>query len=205
MSMTTQIYLASQSPRRSDLLKQIGIDFQLLSLRADPRRLPDIDETPLSTEMPADYVQRICQAKARAGWESLLYRKLPHMPVLSADTTVTLDHKIIGKPRDRAEAAATLRLLSGRKHQVLSAVAVVLGERLQVRLSTTDVTFATLTEERIQHYLNNNEAHDKAGAYGIQGSAAAFVQHIEGSYSGVVGLPLFETAELLQSFGYPAP
>ena len=205
MTITAQIYLASQSPRRSELLKQIGINFQLLTVRADPRRLPDVDETPLPAEMPVEYVQRICQAKARAGWDSLLYRNLPQFPVLSADTSVTLDHKIIGKPRDRAEAAATLRLLSGRKHQVLSAVAVILGERLQLRLSTTDVTFATLSEERIQRYLNSNEAHDKAGAYGIQGLAAAFVQHIDGSYSGVVGLPLYETAELLQSFGYPAP
>ena len=205
MTITPQIYLASQSPRRSELLKQIGINFELLSLRADPRRIPDVDETALPAEMPVEYVQRICLSKARAGWDSLLYRKLPQFPVLSADTTVTLDHKIIGKPRDRTEAAATLRLLSGRKHQVMSAVAVMLGERLQLRMSTTEVTFVTLSEERIQRYLNSEEAQDKAGAYGIQGLAAAFVQHIDGSYSRVVGLPLYETADLLQSFGYPAP
>lgn len=205
MSTTPQIYLASQSPRRSDLLKQIGINFEILSLRADPRRLPDVDETPLPAETPADYVQRICQAKARAGWESLLYRKLPQFPVLGADTTVTLDHKIIGKPRDRAEAAATLRLLAGRTHQVLSAVAMCRGERLEMRLSRSEVTFGPLSEARIQHYLLGNEAHDKAGAYGIQGIAGAFVQRLEGSYSGVMGLPLYETTEILHSFGYPAP
>jgi len=205
MTMQPQIYLASQSPRRRDLLKQIGIRFQILLMRDDPRRLPDIDETPLQVEMPADYVQRICQAKAHAAWSSLLHRNLPKFPVLSADTTVTVDSKIIGKPRDRADAASMLRLLSGRTHKVLSAVAVILEERLEMRLSTTAVTFATLSEERIQHYLNSDEAHDKAGAYGIQGTAGAFVQRIEGSYSGVVGLPLYETTELLQSFGYPAP
>lgn len=205
MTMQPQIYLASQSPRRRDLLKQIGIRFQILLMRDDPRRLPDIDESPLQVEMPADYVQRICQAKAHAAWNSVLHRNLPKFPVLSADTTVTVDRKIIGKPRDRADATAMLHLLSGRKHQVLSAVAVMLDERLEMRLSTTEVTFATLSDERIQHYLNSDEAHDKAGAYGIQGIAGAFVQRIEGSYSGVVGLPLYETTELLQSFGYPAP
>ena len=205
MIMQPQIYLASQSPRRRDLLKQIGVSFQVLLMRDDPRRLPDIDETPLQVERPADYVQRVCRAKARAGWDSLLHRNLPKLPVLSADTIVTLDNKIIGKPRDRADAASMLRLLSGRKHKVLSAVAVMLEEHLEMRLSATDVTFATLSEERIQHYLLSDEAHDKAGAYGIQGIAGAFVQSIEGSYSGVVGLPLYETVELLQSFGYPAP
>ncbi len=205
MTMQPLIYLASQSPRRRDLLKQIGIHFQVLLLRDDPRRLPDIDETPLQIEMPADYVQRICRAKAHAGWNSLLHRKLPKLPVLSADTTVSLDKKIIGKPRDRADAVAMLHFLSGRTHQVLSAVAIILEERLEMRLSTTDVTFAILSEARIQHYLNSDEAYDKAGAYGIQGIAGAFVQRIEGSYSGVVGLPLYETTELLQSFGYPAP
>ena len=174
-------------------------------MRNDPRRLSDVDETPLQLEMPADYVQRICKAKARTGWHSLLSRDLPKLPVLSADTIVTLDNKIIGKPRDRADAAAMLRLLSGRKHRVLSAVALILDERLEMRLSTTDVTFSTLSEEGIQRYLLSDEAHDKAGAYGIQGIGGAFVQRIEGSYSGVVGLPLYETVELLQSFGYNAP
>lgn len=199
------IYLASQSPRRRELLKQIGISFQILLLRDDPRRIRDVDEAPHANETPADYVQRICEAKCEAAWNSLLYRNLPRHPVLCADTTVTLDNQIIGKPRDQADAAATLRLLSGRKHQVLSAVAVTSGERSEMRLSTTEVTFASLSEERIHRYLLSAEAHDKAGAYGIQGLAGAFVQRIEGSYSGVMGLPLYETTEILHSFGYPAP
>ncbi|HEY6095722.1 MAG TPA: Maf family protein [Gallionellaceae bacterium] len=205
MSKQPYIYLASQSPRRRDLLKQIGVNFQLLLMRADPRRLPDVDETPLPDETAQDYVQRICKAKAEAGWDSLLHRNLPQMPVLSADTTVTLDNHILGKPRDRAEAAAMLRQLSGRSHQVLTAVAMVQDTHFQMRVSSSEVRFAALSEERIQRYVHSDEAHDKAGAYGIQGIAGAFVEHLSGSYSGVMGLPLFETTELLHSFGYPAP
>ena len=205
MKIQPYIYLASQSPRRRDLLKQIGINFQILLLRDQPRRISDVDETPLPNEIATDYVQRICRAKALAAWNSVLFRNLPQAPVLAADTIVALDNIIIGKPRDRKDAAVILRLLSGRKHQVFSAVAVILHERIELRLSTTEVTFVELSDERIQRYILSNEALDKAGAYGIQGIAGAFVQRIEGSYSGVVGLPLFETAELLQSFGYPAP
>lgn len=205
MTMQPLIYLASQSPRRRELLKQIGISFRTLLLRDDPRRIPDVDETPHPDESPVDYVQRVCRAKGDAAWEALHHRNLPRHPVLSADTTVTLDNKIIGKPRDHSEAADTLRLLSGRTHQVLSAVAITSGERTELRLSTTAVTFGTLSEERIHRYLLSSESHDKAGAYGIQGLAGAFVQRIEGSYSGVMGLPLYETTELLHSFGYPAP
>ncbi len=201
----TFIYLASQSPRRSELLLQIGVNFKLLLLNDDPRNIPDVDETPQASETPADYVKRICLAKAEAAWESLLYRKLPQAPLLAADTTVVLDDKILGKPQNSADAAATLRLLSGRQHQVYSAVALKLNERLEIRLSTTAVNFVPLSEERIQRYVLSGESQDKAGAYGIQGMAAAFVQRIEGSYSGVVGLPLFETVQILNSFGYPAP
>lgn len=199
------IYLASQSPRRRELLKQIGVNFEMLLLRNDPRRNTSVDETPLPGELPTDYVQRICRAKAEVAWETLLFRNLPPFPVLTADTTVVLDNKIIGKPNNREEAAFILRDLSGRQHQVLSAVALAFEERLELRLNTTSVTFAPLEEERIRRYLLTNESHDKAGAYGIQGQAAAFIQRIEGSYSSVMGLPLFETVELLRSFGYPAP
>lgn len=198
------IYLASQSPRRSDLLKQIDINFQLLLLRDDPRNIPDVDETQKPNEVAADYVQRICLDKANAAWESLLYRHLPLAPVLSADTTVALDDKILGKPRDKDDAARILRLLSGRQHQVYTAVTVRFQQRIEVRLSKTEVSFAELSDIRIQGYVASDETHDKVGAYGIQGRAAEFVQRIEGSYSGVVGLPLYETAELLHSFGYPA-
>lgn len=200
-----RIYLCSQSPRRRELLKQIGVNYEMLLLRSDPRRNVGVDETPKENEAPVDYVQRVCLAKARAGWDSLLYRNLPPFPVLAADTTVTLDDKIIGKPRDNAHASEILLSLSGRQHRVLTAVAVCFNERAEIRLSTTTVTFAQLDEERIHRYLLGNEAHDKAGAYGIQGYAGAFVERIEGSYTGVMGLPLCETVELLKIFGYPAP
>ena len=200
-----RIYLASQSPRRRELLHQIGINFDSLLLRNDPRRNLDVDETPDENEAPVDYVQRISRAKAEAGWKALALRKLHLFPVLAADTTVTLNNRIFGKPRDREDAVAILRELSGRQHQVLSAVAVAFGERIELRLSTTAVTFAALSEDRIYRYVQTNEGHDKAGAYGIQGLAGAFVQRIEGSYSGVMGLPLCETVEILHSFGHPVP
>lgn len=202
MMTSTKIYLASQSPRRRELLKQIGIHFEPLLLRNDLRREVDVDETPLAGELPTDYVQRICYAKSQAAWRALRERNLPADPVLTADTTVTLDDRIIGKPRDKTDAAEILRSLSGRSHEVLTAVAVIFGERCELRLSRTTVHFATLDDARISRYLMSNEAHDKAGAYGIQGQAGAFVQRIEGSYTGVMGLPLYETAELLRLFGH---
>ena len=205
MSKHKRIYLASQSPRRRELLKQIGIHYDMLLLRSDPRRTVGVDETPLAGEIPEAYVQRICRDKARAGWESLELRNLPLLPVLAADTTVTVGGKIIGKPDNNEHAAEILRMLSGTRHLVLTAVAVTFGERLEMRLSTTAITFDTLSEERIHRYLLTSEAHDKAGAYGIQGHAGAFVRHIDGSYTGVMGLPLYETVELLKLFGYPAP
>jgi septum formation protein len=200
-----RIYLSSQSPRRRELLKQIGVNFEMLLLRNDLRREVSVDESPEENENPTDYVQRICKLKALAGWEAMLLRNLPPFPVLAADTTVTIDNKIIGKPRDHAHAAEILHTLSGREHQVLTAVAVSFNDRVEMRLSITTVTFAKLNNERIHHYLLSNEAHDKAGAYGIQGYAGAFIERIEGSYTGVMGLPLFETVELLKQFGYPAP
>lgn len=203
MIIHPRIYLASQSPRRRELLKQIGVNFEVLLLRADPRREANVDETPNANEPPHDYVLRVCEAKAHAGLATLKFRNLPPFPVLAADTTVTLDGKILGKPNDREEAVTMLRQLSGRQHQVLSAVAVAFEQRAEIRLSDTTVTFVPLSEERIRRYVFTNESHDKAGAYGIQGHAGAFVRRIEGSYSGVVGLPLAETVELLQAFGYP--
>ena len=206
--MSTQhprIYLASQSPRRRELLKQIGVNFEILLLRGDATREAYVDETPEENEDPSVYVQRICQLKAQAGWENMTLRNLPPYPVLAADTTVTIDGKIIGKPLDNAHAAEILHTLSGRQHQVLTAIAMSFDDRFDMRLSTTTVTFAKLDDERIHHYLLNSEAHDKAGAYGIQDQAGAFVERIEGSYTGVMGLPLFETVELLKKFGYPAP
>lgn len=203
MATHSRIYLASQSPRRRELLKQIGVDFEVLLLRTDPRRRVDVDETPHPNEPPADYVLRISQAKAHAGLAALRFRSLPVSPVLAADTTVVVDGVILGKPADREEAMAMLRRLSGREHRVLSAVALAFDDRVEVRLSETAVTFVPLSEERIRRYVFTSEPHDKAGAYGIQGHAGAFVQRIEGSYSGVVGLPLAETVELLKLSGYP--
>lgn len=205
MTARPHIYLASNSPRRRDLLKQAGIAFEILQLRSDPRRPQDVDETVLPDEAPRDYVLRVSRAKAHAGVAAIRFRNLPPHTVLTADTTVVLDDRIFGKPVDREEAFAMLRQLSGRRHRVLSAVTAACGERMETRLSETEVSFVSLSEERIRRYVLSNEPHDKAGAYGIQGLAGAFVQRIEGSYSGVVGLPLAETVELLQLFGHQTP
>lgn len=203
--MNPYIYLASQSPRRRELLKQIGIRFEPLLLRSDTRRQIDVDETPHAGELPDVYVQRLSRDKARAGFDALRCRNLPPRPVLAADTTVTLDGKIFGKPDDAAHAAAMLRELSGREHQVLTSVAIAMGEHIEVTLSLSTVRFTELSEERIRHYLQSHEYSDKAGGYAIQGQSAAFIEHLTGSYSGVMGLPLFETVQLLKHFDFPTP
>lgn len=200
-----RIYLASQSPRRRELLKQIGINFEVLLLRSDPRREVDLDETPHADEQPEGYVQRVCRVKAETGYAVLRQRNLPSFPVLAADTTVTMDGRIFGKPGNAEQAAAMLRQLSGREHQVLSAVAIAMDEHVELALSVSTVRFTTLSEERIRRYLLSHEYRDKAGSYAIQGHAGAFIEHISGSYSGVMGLPLFETVQLLQRFDYPTP
>ena len=200
-----RIYLASRSPRRRELLKQIGINFEVLIMRSDPRRTIDVDETPVVDEQPEDYVRRVCKDKAEMGYAILRLRNLPPFPVLAADTTVTLDGKIFGKPDNAEQAAEMLRQFSGREHQVLSAVAVAMDEHVEVAVSTSTVRFATLDEERIRRYLHTREFSDKAGGYGIQGYAGAFIEHLNGSYSGVMCLPLFETVQLLQRFDYPTP
>jgi septum formation protein len=202
--LARHIYLASRSSRRRELLKQIGVSFEVLLLREGPQRAADFDETPLAGELPSDYVLRIAQAKAEAGWARLGQRRLMRFPVLSADTTVALDAQILSKPADREEAVAFLRQLSGKTHQVHSAVAVKFDHRLEVALSTTDVLFRELEEQEIRQYVVSGEPQDKAGAYAIQGRAAVFVRAISGSYSGVMGLPLYETSQLLAKFGHPA-
>ncbi|MFZ5503693.1 MAG: Maf family protein [Pseudomonadota bacterium] len=202
----SRIYLCSRSPRRRELLKQVGVNFSMLLLRSgNAQRSADVDETPLPNETPQAYVLRISQEKARAGCAALRFRSLPVLPVLAADTTVTLDNKIFGKPENAEHAAVMLGELSGREHQVLSAVAVAMGEQVEVLLSTSIVRFAKLDDERIKRYVLTHEYTDKAGGYGIQGYAGAFVEHLSGSYSGVMGLPLFETVELLKRFDYPVP
>jgi septum formation protein len=205
MIIQTRIYLASQSPRRRELLKQIGVNFEMLLMRTDPRRNMAVDEKPHADEQPDSYVRRVAQTKAETGYATLRFRNLPPAPVLAADTAVALEGKIFGKPGGAEQAAAMLRQLSGKEHQVLSAVAIALEEHVEVALSVSTVRFATLSEERIRRYLHTREYTDKASGYAIQGQAAAFVEHLSGSYSGVMGLPLFETVQLLQHFGYPTP
>lgn len=194
------IYLASASPRRRELLKQIGVRYEVLLLRAHPSRT-DVDETPHAGENPQDYVLRLALAKAETGNMACRARRLPAYPVLAADTTVTLDGAIIGKPADRAEAEATLARLAGRRHEVLTAVAMAFDDQVEVMLSASSVEFAPLDASAIRRYVACGESHDKAGGYAIQGRAAAFVARLEGSYSGVMGLPLCETSQLLQKFG----
>lgn len=197
------IYLASRSPRRRDLLKQIGVSFELLLLREDLRRGADVDETPLPDESPGVYVLRIAGAKANTAVRQIAYRGLPQKPVLAADTTVVFDDQIIGKPQNAQDAARLLRALSGRQHQVLTAVALALRDQVETQISVSSVWFRELSDADIRRYCATGEPLDKAGAYGIQGRAGAFVTRIAGSYSGIMGLPLAETAELLERFEIP--
>lgn len=201
--MPRHLHLASQSPRRLELLRQIGLTPLILPLRHAPGRA-DVDETPLPREAPAAYVTRIARLKAEAGQLALLGRKLPDWPIVAADTTVTLERRILGKPADAEEAAAMLRVYAGRTHTVLTAVAVSYRDRLNSALSRSRVRFAPLDEAEIAAYVASREPFDKAGGYGIQGRAAMFVEHLSGSYSGVMGLPLYETARLLREAGFQA-
>lgn len=181
------IYLASNSPRRRELLIQIGVDFSVISV--------DVDESCLQDEKPIDYVQRVALDKAKAGWNSA--GKQNNLPVLGADTSVVLGDIILGKPKDESDARAMLQQLSGRSHQVMTAVAVVFGEQEWCEVNTSIVSFATLTDADIDWYVSTNEGVDKAGGYAVQGLAALFIEQIQGSYSGVMGLPLRETGLLL--------
>ena len=200
------IYLASRSPRRRELLAQIGIRFEPLLFRDGARADPDTDESVRDGELPDDYVVRVTQQKARAAWHRVTIRGgLRRMPVLVADTTVALASEIFGKPRDRDDAMRMLGALAGTQHRVLTAVAVCAEERLELAVSASLVTFSPLSQERIRTYVDSGEPFDKAGSYAIQGRAGAFVERIEGSYSGVMGLPLFETASLLRQFGIAVP
>jgi septum formation protein len=195
------IFLASRSPRRRELLKQIGVVFQVVQLREDPRRGADVDETPKAAEAPADYVLRVARAKAELAVHYLQRRSLQRWPVLAADTTVVCDQRVIGKPADAEDAIRILTSLSGRPHEVISAVAVALAERVEIALSLSKVWFRALSDDEVRRYVASGESFDKAGAYAVQGRAAAFVTRIEGSYSGIMGLPLAETADLLAKFG----
>jgi septum formation protein len=193
------IYLASQSPRRRQLLDQIGVRHELLLPG------PDEDAEALEAErvgeLPADYVERVTRAKLRAARARLKRRGLPEAPILCADTTVALGRRILGKPLDAADAVATLTLLSGRTHRVITAVALVTGRRMRLAVSTSHVRFAVLPARVIDAYVASGEPFGKAGAYAIQSDVSAWIAHIDGSHSGIMGLPLFETAQLLRSAG----
>lgn len=189
------VYLASASPRRRELLAQIGVPFQLLSV--------DVDESIAAGERAERYVLRVAEAKAAAGLAHCLAARRPHGPVLGADTAVVAGGALLGKPADCADAERMLGLLSASTHEVLTAVALATAGGVLSRLSRSEVTFREITPEEARDYWNTGEGRDKAGAYAIQGYGAVFVSGLRGSYSGVMGLPLFETAQMLRSAGVP--
>jgi septum formation protein len=198
--MTDFIYLASQSPRRSQLLDQLGVRHELL--------LPDPDEdsegleVAMKNEAPAAYVQRVTGLKLDAAVARMQRRGLSVAPILCSDTTVALGRNILGKPADPQDAVRMLSALSGTRHRVLTAVAVQQRRKRVQALSTSQVDFAAMTPAQIKAYVASGEPMGKAGAYAVQGRAAGFISHIRGSYSGIMGLPMFETAELLRSLGF---
>ena len=197
---TNIIYLASKSPRRRELLKQIGVHYELLMMREQLPRV-DVDEVPLRDESAHAYVQRIVMLKAAVAAQVMRERRLPLRPILTADTTVTMDGDVLGKPVDRDDAVRMLKRLAGESHQVLTAVAVVANGEVKHVLSTSFVAFAPLSDEEIKRYVDSGEPMDKAGGYAVQGLAAKFIAKLSGSYSGVMGLPLYETATLLRQCG----
>jgi len=198
-------YLASHSARRRELLRQIGARFETLLLRVVPPRGPEVREQRHEGEATVDFAVRVAREKAEQGMQALVSRSLISRPVLSADTIVTVDGDILGKPQDAEQAAEFLQRLSGRTHEVLTAVALAVPSgrtsNMWTSLSTTRVTMRTLDSGEIARYCASGEPFDKAGGYAIQGRAAIFIERIEGSYSGVVGLPLAETAALLLRAG----
>ncbi|HKO86948.1 MAG TPA: Maf family protein [Burkholderiales bacterium] len=195
-----KFYLASRSPRRRELLKQIGGQFEVLLLREHNARATDVDETPQDGELPTAFVERICRQKAETGWMRVQQRQLPRLPVLAADTTVAVDHRIFGKPANREDAVAMLKDLSGREHRVLTGICLKYDQKVDFILNDNLVRFRSLTDEEISQYVDTGESYDKAGGYAIQGRAAVFIPEILGSYTGVMGLPLYETAQLLRKF-----
>ena len=201
--MERRIYLASRSPRRRELLRQVGISFEMLLLREKAPRGADIDETPMAGEAADTYVARVCLAKAQAAWQRVEQRRLPRMPVLGADTTVCVGEEILGKPENAQDAARMLALLSGKEHRVLSAVTIIFAAQVESVVSESFVRFCEISEGGIRSYVDSGEAYGKAGAYGIQGRATAWISLLRGSYSGVMGLPLFETTQLLERFPKP--
>jgi septum formation protein len=198
-----RIYLASKSPRRRELLTQIGVHFDLMLFRAGTREDAETNEDTRAGETADDYVRRVATAKASHAARLIGVRRLAPRPVLAADTTIDFEGEVIGKPGNEQEAMAILARLSGRSHRVLTCVAIAHGERVEQRTSVSEVRFRPLDADEIRRYALSGEPMDKAGAYGIQGRAAIFIEEIRGSHSGIVGLPLCETALLLRAFGYP--
>ncbi|MEB6664477.1 Maf-like protein [Achromobacter ruhlandii] len=196
-----RLYLASASPRRRELLTQIGLAHDVLRVPAPPGE----DEPQHPGESAADYVQRTARDKAERGRDWLRAQALPALPLLAADTTVILDGQVLGKPADRDDAIRILQALSGQTHQVHTAVALWTGDRLLEAVSITQVQMRPLQPDEIARYCDSGEPYGKAGAYGIQGLAGTFIARIDGSYTGVMGLPLFETANLLRAAGIAIP
>ena len=200
-SASPRVYLASASPRRRELLTQIGLAHEVLLVPAPPGE----DEPQHPGESAADYVRRTARDKALRGRDWMYSQALPVLPLLAADTTVILAGEVLGKPADRDDAIRILRALSGSTHEVHTAVAVWTGDRLLEAVSITEVRMRDLGGDEIARYCDSGEPYGKAGAYGIQGLAGTFVPHIAGSYTGVMGLPLFETANLLREAGIQVP
>ncbi|MEO0028545.1 MAG: Maf-like protein YhdE [Pseudomonadota bacterium] len=194
--MKNFVYLASQSPRRRQLLEQIGVQYELLL--ATPEEDAESLEVVLPNEAPLTYVKRVTQLKLEAAVQRMKQRDLPNAPVLCADTTVALGRSILGKPENAADALRILKMLSGQTHRVLTAVAVASGRKRVSEVSISQVTFAPMTLGQMKNYIATGEPMGKAGAYGVQGAAAAYISQIKGSYTGIMGLPLFETAQLLK-------
>ncbi|NVJ49562.1 MAG: septum formation inhibitor Maf [Gammaproteobacteria bacterium] len=185
------ICLASQSPRRKALLQQLGVQFAVMPA--------DIDETKAPEETPLAYVERVTLAKARAVWQAPEFTQ--DQPILASDTAVVLDQTVLGKPQDELQALAMYRQLANRTHLVITGVALVMGDQFSYQASQSEVTFRQLSEAEMLQYWRTGEGQDKAGGYAIQGLAASFIEHISGSFSGVMGLPLFETANMLEQWG----
>ena len=200
MTKPAFVYLASQSPRRRQLLEQLGVAYELL-LPDDSEDAESL-EVVLPNEAPRAYVQRVTGLKLQAALARLKRRGLPAAPVLCSDTTVALGKTILGKPENAADAARMLGLLSGQNHRVLTAVAVGTARKQVQALSVSQVRFAAMTRAQIQAYVATGEPMGKAGAYAVQGRAAAHIEHLSGSYSGIMGLPMFETAQLLREMGF---
>ncbi|NNM13654.1 MAG: septum formation inhibitor Maf [Gammaproteobacteria bacterium] len=196
---TTQLILASASPRRSELLQQLELEYHV--------HVVEIDEVPQTGEAPANFVERMAKSKAQAAYINLReeHKKFGLLVVLGADTSVVCDGEILGKPDDKDAARTQLQLLSGRTHEVLTGVAIAAADedsemRVQFALSHSEVEFEVIDDSIIEAYLQTDEPYDKAGSYAVQGLAAQFIKHISGSYSGIMGLPLYETAKLLKPF-----